>query len=69
MNANVGSSIKDVNGIVTHACAQHGCYCLGSIVNLHKGEKQSSVDFSTSETAKTTHMENIKLFLQIYDLA
>ena len=69
MDANVGSSIKDVNGVVTHACARHGCYCPGSIVNLPKGEKQSSVDFSTSETAKTTHMENIKLFLQIYDLA
>lgn len=30
---------KDVTGIGATACARHGCYCPGSVVNFSKGER------------------------------
>lgn len=30
---------KDVTGIGATACARHGCYCPGSVVDFQKGEK------------------------------
>ena len=66
--ANSGSGIQDVTGIVAHACARHGAYCPGSMVNLQKGERQANVDFSWSESLKTTKMNGIKKCCHIYDV-
>lgn len=30
---------KDVTGIGATACARHGCYCPGAVVDFHKGER------------------------------
>lgn len=32
---------KDVTGIGAAACARHGCYCPGAVVDFHKGERYS----------------------------
>jgi hypothetical protein len=64
----MGSGIKDVTGIGAHACARHGCYCPGSVVNFIKGEGQKHMDFSLSEACQTTFCCLIGRLLHIYDL-
>lgn len=66
--ANTGSGIKDITGIAVHACARHGCYAPSSCVYFTKGEKQSCIDYSLSETCKTTHCCEIAKLLEIYDI-
>ena len=68
LDANLGSGVKDVTGIGAHGCARHGCYCPSSGVNFSKGETQSSVDYSLSETCKHTHCMGIRKFMHIYDI-
>jgi hypothetical protein len=68
VDANVGSGFKDVTGVGVHACARHGAYCPGSMVNFQKGERQSNIDYSWSETLKTTKMTGIKKCIHCYDL-
>ena len=63
-----GSKQNDINGIVCHACARHGCYCPSSMVDLPLGEKQASVDYSKSKAMETTHVEEIPKILDIYDI-
>ena len=54
--------------IGTMACAWHGCFCPGSLVDFPKGEKQMSMDYSVSEGIKTTHMQEIEQMALIYDV-
>lgn len=68
LDANTGSGIKDVTGVGAHACARHGCYCPGSVVNFIKGEGQKHMDFSLSEACQTTFCCLIARLLHIYDL-
>lgn len=63
-----GSKQNDVNGIVCHACARHGCYCPSSMVDLPLGEKQASVDYSKSKAFETTNVKKIRKILDIYDV-
>jgi hypothetical protein len=63
-----GSKQNDVNGVACHACARHGCYCPGSMVDILEGEKQAVIDYSGSETMKTINMEQMRKFLAIYDI-
>ncbi|KAI0310578.1 hypothetical protein OF83DRAFT_1227861, partial [Amylostereum chailletii] len=37
---------RDVSGIVSVACADHGCWLPVGTVNLQKGEKQVNVDYA-----------------------
>ena len=67
-NANTGSGIKDINGIVVHACTRHSCYCPSSCVNFPLGEQQKVVDYSILETFKTTNMIGIERRIEIYDI-
>jgi len=68
LDANTGSGIKDITGIAVHACACHGCYCPSSCVNFVKGEQQKCIDYSVSETWKTTNCVGIRRLLEIYDI-
>jgi len=63
-----GSKQNDVNGVACHACARHGCYCLGSMVDILEGEKQSLIDYSRSEMMKTINMDRMRKLLAIYDI-
>ncbi|KIM34598.1 hypothetical protein M413DRAFT_168511, partial [Hebeloma cylindrosporum] len=67
-DSNMGSRVKDVTGVGAHACARHGAYAPGSMVNFQKGEKQANMDYSWSETLKTTHMLGIRRLYHIYDV-
>ncbi len=64
----LGLKQNDVNGVACHACARHGCYCPGSMVDILEGEKQAVVDYSLNETCRTTNMERIRKLLLIYDI-
>ena len=68
LDANTGSRIKDITGIAIHACAHHGCYCPSSGVNFLKGKQQKCIDYSLSETFKTTNCLGIDRWLGIYDI-
>lgn len=63
-----GSKQNDVNGIACHACARHGCYCPGSLVDIPLGEKQAVIDYSHDQAVKTTNMAGIRRLLLIYDI-
>jgi Kyakuja-Dileera-Zisupton transposase len=66
--AHSASKLKDVNGIVVHACARHGAYCPGSLVDLPKGEKQASVDWSFCEACQTINFIGLLKLMLIYDI-
>ncbi len=40
---------RRVRGIGAQACARHGCFCLGSVVDFELGERQMCMDYSLSE--------------------
>ena len=45
-NSLIASNACDITGIISIACAQHGCYAPNAIVDLFKGEQQKNVDFA-----------------------
>jgi hypothetical protein len=58
----------DISGIVTCACAQHGCFTLNSIVDLFCGEQQKNVDWSLLETIQTTNVVLEQGMMLYYDV-
>jgi hypothetical protein len=50
------------------ACARHGCFYPGSLVDFPKGEKQMSMDYCICQGIKATHMDHIDQFVLIYDV-
>jgi hypothetical protein len=66
--ANSSTKLKDVNGIVVHACARHGAYCPGSLVDLPLGERQACTDWSLCEACKTTRIARMAKLMLIYDI-
>jgi hypothetical protein len=62
------SKACDISGIVTIACARHGCFTLNSIVNLFRGEQQKNVDWSLLEAIRTTHVDPDQGLMFIYDI-
>jgi KDZ transposase-like protein len=66
--ANSSTKLKDVNGIVVHACARHGAYCPGSLVDLPLGEKQACVDWSHCAACRTTRISGLAKLMLIYDI-
>lgn len=59
---------KRVRGCGAHACGRHGCFAPSSVVDFQLGEKQMNMDYSSSQTMKTTHMEGIDEMLHVYDV-
>ncbi|KAJ3507665.1 hypothetical protein NMY22_g16859 [Coprinellus aureogranulatus] len=51
---NVFKKGYDVTGVVAIACARHGCFAPGGIVDLQKGERQLNVDYALVEALRLT---------------
>ncbi|KAH9474718.1 hypothetical protein JR316_0013183 [Psilocybe cubensis] len=58
----------DVTGVGGHACARHGCFAPGSMVDFQKGERQMNIDWSLCEMLQTTNIDETQKLLHIYDL-
>ena len=58
----------DITGIISIACAWHGCYAPNAIVDLFKGEQQKNVDFALLQAIKTTRVDLDQGVLVIYDI-
>jgi hypothetical protein len=66
--ANRGNAIYDATGIGCCACARHGCYAPGSVVDFQKGEKQMNMDWSHAEALNNTNIGEIPTVLLCYDV-
>ena len=62
------SKACDITGIVSIACAWHGCFAPNSIVNLFCGEQQKNVDWSFLECIRTTNVDLEQGVMLIYDI-
>ena len=62
------SKACDITGIVSIACAWHGCFTLNSIVDLFHGEQQKNVDWSFLECIRTTNVDPDQGVMLIYDI-
>jgi len=67
MNALLASKVCDVTGKVAMACARHGCYCPGSLVDLFHGKQQKNVDFAFLQAIQ--NVDPKQGVLLIYDIA
>ncbi|KDR79699.1 hypothetical protein GALMADRAFT_63536 [Galerina marginata CBS 339.88] len=59
---------KRSRGVGCAACARHGCFCIGSLVDFELGEKQSNMDWSVCECFKHANLNGITDVLLIYDI-
>ncbi len=62
------SKACDITGIVTIACARHGCFAPNSIVDLFQGEQQKIVDWALLESLWTTRVSPEQGARLIYDI-
>src|SRR5258705_4800551 len=69
LNGDVPHNSADCTGLGGRACARHGCFAPGSLVNFQKGERQMNMDWSLCEALATTNVGSIKYVLDIYDIA
>jgi hypothetical protein len=69
MNALQASKLCDVTGLVSIACARHGCYAPQALVDLFKGEQQKNVDFALLKALTSTGVAPEQGILLIYDIA
>lgn len=69
MNALQASKVCDVTGLVSIACARHGCYAPQALVDLFKGEQQKNVDFAFLKALASTGVAPEQGVLLIYDIA
>ncbi|KAJ3533262.1 hypothetical protein NMY22_g7406 [Coprinellus aureogranulatus] len=58
----------DVTGVVSVACARHGCFAPGGTVDLQKGEKQLCVDYAVVESYILTRALDTPGGLLAYDV-
>lgn len=68
-NALQASKLCDVTGLVSIACARHGCYAPQALVDLFKGEQQKNVDFAFLRALSSTRVAPEQGVLLIYDIA
>ncbi|KAF9490840.1 hypothetical protein BDN71DRAFT_1434395 [Pleurotus eryngii] len=59
----------DINGIVVIACPGHGCFALGGVANLYRGEQQKNVDWVLLQSLKYSNMDPEQGLLFFYDIA
>jgi Kyakuja-Dileera-Zisupton transposase len=55
-------------GIGAAACARHGCFCPGSVVDFHNGERQMNMDWVFIAILLTLNLAYITDILLIYDV-
>lgn len=68
-NTLLASRACDVTGVVSFACARHGCFVPNSLVNLFKGEQQKNVDFAFLQALRHSNFEPEQGAGVIYDIA
>ena len=66
--ANRGNSIYDATGIGCCACARHGCYAPGSVVDFQLGERYANMDWSHLQAILNTHVRPIRICMGCYDV-
>jgi hypothetical protein len=67
-NALLASKACDLTGVVSIACAQHGCFVPNAFVDLFKGEQQKNVDFAFLTALKNLGIDPEQGVLLIYDI-
>src|ERR1700742_1331607 len=67
-NALLASKACDVKGVAGIACARHGCYAPGGLVDLYTGEQQKNIDFALLQALETTHVNPAQGMMLIYDI-
>jgi len=67
-NALLASKACDVKGVAAIACARHGCYAPGALVDLYTGEQQKNIDFALLQALETTHVDPAQGMMIIYDI-
>ncbi|KAJ3518426.1 hypothetical protein NMY22_g13683 [Coprinellus aureogranulatus] len=65
---NVFKKGYDVTGVVAVACARHGCFAPGGIIDLQKGERQLNVDYALVEALRLTKATDTPGGLLAYDV-
>jgi len=63
------SKAWDITGIMSIACAHHGCFAPNSVANLARGEQQKNVDWAFLQALKTTNLDVRQRVMLIYDIA
>ncbi|KAF6747984.1 hypothetical protein DFP72DRAFT_1074860 [Ephemerocybe angulata] len=58
----------DASGLFGSACARHGCFCGGALVDMQKGERQANADLSVNEAFDTTNAAGTPGALLAYDI-
>ncbi|KAF6741412.1 hypothetical protein DFP72DRAFT_757635, partial [Ephemerocybe angulata] len=58
----------DSTGIVAIACARHGCFAPGSVVDMQKGERQTNVDYALCHAIANTSAKKTTGALLAYDI-
>lgn len=58
----------DVTGIGAAACARHGCFAPGSVVNFQKGERQMNMDYSLCQAINNTSIPATSKVFTFYDI-
>jgi Kyakuja-Dileera-Zisupton transposase len=62
------SKACDVTGIVSIACARHGCFVPNASANLYAGEQQKNIDYILYQAQKATNVDPRQGLLFIYDI-
>ncbi|TFK59884.1 hypothetical protein BDN72DRAFT_780127, partial [Pluteus cervinus] len=69
LDKNMKTGNRDVTGIGAVACARHGCFCPGSVVDFQKGERQANIDYALAQAFTFAFIVGILRLLLIYDIA
>ena len=57
-----------MTGVVAIACARHGCFLPGGLVDLFKGEQQKNVDWAFIKALATSKLDPAQRVLLIYGI-
>ncbi|KAF5319975.1 hypothetical protein D9611_011068 [Ephemerocybe angulata] len=58
----------DSTGLVAVACARHGCFAPGAVVDMQKGERQMNVDYALAQALKLTNAKALPKSMLAYDI-
>ncbi|KAF5341217.1 hypothetical protein D9611_005928 [Ephemerocybe angulata] len=58
----------DSTGLVAVACARHGCFAPGAVVDMQKGERQLNVDYALCQALKLTNAKALPKSILAYDI-
>ena len=65
----LSSKACDMTGIVSIACARHGCFAPNGLVDLFKGEQPKNVDWAFLKSLYMTRVDPDQGAILIYNIA